>query len=230
MREATRPHEAILTPSEMLQKSRTVAIIVTVIAAPGRTCCSLHGTAHDPQPRESILQTDEQLMCAAAEGDMDAFEELVRRHQQNAINVAYRLLGDAHRAQDAAQEAFLRILASAPRYRPIASFRTYLYRILTRICIDQYRRRTVAPSDELAALKNGSDTPPEAVERDERVERVRLALQRLPARQKIALVLQHYEGLSYEEVAAVMKCSPRAVDALLVRGKRKLKKWLQDLL
>jgi RNA polymerase sigma-70 factor (ECF subfamily) len=176
------------------------------------------------------VTSDEELMSAAAGGDMDAFEELVRRHQQSAINVAYRMLGDAHRAQDTAQEAFLRILESARRYRPTAGFRTYLYRILTRLCIDIYRKRAPGASDQLDAETDPSEAPPEAVLRDERQELVRRAIDGLPGRQKLALVLQHYEDLSYEEIAVVLKCSTKAVDALLVRAKRTLKEALKDLM
>ena len=169
-------------------------------------------------------------MCAAAEGDMAAFEQLVLRHQEGAVNVAFRLLSDFHRAQDAAQEAFVRLLESAPRYRPTASFRTFFYRILTRLCIDQYRRRTAQPSDMLDAVANGADPPPEALARSESARRVQEAVARLPKRQRIALILQHYEGMSYRETAEIMNSSPRAVDALLVRAKRSLRKALRDML
>jgi len=169
-------------------------------------------------------------MSAAAEGDMDAFEALVRRHQQGALNVALRMLGDEHRAQDAAQEAFLRVLESAPRYRPTASFRTFLFRILTHLCIDQYRRRDPMSHDALDSVSGDAETAPEVLMRRERAEQVRQAIERLPARQRVALVLQHYEGMSYEEIGAVMKCSASSVDALLVRAKKKLRQWLSGIL
>ena len=181
-------------------------------------------------PAVRVRATDEQLMSAAAEGDMDAFEQLVLRHQQGAVGVAYRLLGDHHRAQDAAQEAFLRVLESAARYRPTAGFRTYLYRILTRLCIDQYRKRSAHPSDALDRVQGSGEAPPEVLLGRERAQRVHRAVEALPSRQRVALVLQHYEGMSYEEIARVMKCSARAVDALLVRARRSLKRQLQDLL
>ena len=195
----------------------------------GRPAC-VRGRTHLEVEAITSLRTDEQLMSAAAAGDMDAFEQLVRRHQQGAINVAFRLLGNADRAEDTAQEAFLRVLESAPRYRPTASFRTYLYRILTRLCIDQYRRRQPTTHGALDTFSNGDETALETLLRRERAGRVRQAIERLPVRQRVALVLQHYEGLSYEEIAAVMKCSTSSVDALLVRAKRKLKAWLGDML
>jgi len=174
------------------------------------------------------VRSDEELMMATARGDMDSFEELVLRHQDGAVGVAYRLRSDEDSAREAAQEAFLRVLESAPRYRPTASFRTYLYRILTRICIDVYRRhRHEPPPDAIPAV---GETPPQAVERAEREERVRRAIAALPMRQRIALVLRHYEGMSYGEIARAMRLSPRAVDSLLSRARAQLRQALSDLL
>jgi RNA polymerase sigma-70 factor (ECF subfamily) len=179
---------------------------------------------------DNTERTDEQLMCAAAEGDMDAFETLVRRHQHGAVDFATRMLSDIHAGHDAAQEAFLRVLEKADRYRPIAKFRTYLFSILRRICIDQYRKHRADAAGDLAWQENGGQSPDEALLNDERATRVRQAIERLPERQKTALILQHYEDMSYEQIAEVMDCTLRAVDSLLVRARRKLADQLQDLL
>lgn len=173
-------------------------------------------------------RTDEELMVSAGTGDLDAFEELVRRYQQMAVGLAGRMLGDAHQAQDVAQEAFLRVWQGAARYRPTAAFRTYFYRVLTRLCIDHWRRPTPATGEGLERAEGPSDPPEEAMLRRERAERVRTALDRLPRRQRTALVLRHYEGLSYEEIASVMDCSGRAVDSMLTRARRRLHGWLSD--
>src|SRR6516164_3585667 len=82
------------------------------------------------------MPTDEELMTAASAGDLRAFEQLVQRHQSSAWQAAYRFLGDATEAEDIAQEAFLKIFDAAPRYQPTAAFRTYLYRVVTRLCLD----------------------------------------------------------------------------------------------
>ena len=86
------------------------------------------------------IRTDEELMLAVRAGDLAAFEHLVVRHQSSAWNAAYRFLGDAAEAEDLAQEAFLKILDAAPRYQPTAKFRTYLYRVVTRLCLDRLQR------------------------------------------------------------------------------------------
>ena len=82
------------------------------------------------------MRSDEQLMSDVAQGDMAAFEQLVRRHQVSVWNTAFRFLRNADDAEDIAQETFLRVLRAAGRYRPTATFRTYLYRIVTRLCRD----------------------------------------------------------------------------------------------
>jgi RNA polymerase sigma-70 factor (ECF subfamily) len=174
------------------------------------------------------MTSDEELMSAVAAGDMDAFETLVRRHQQRALNVAYRFLGDRHEAEDLAQEAFLRVLNAAPSYRPTAKFSTYLYRVLANACLDYRAKKRPDFSDSVPSQTDTADAPDEAMERDERRGRVRQAIDNLPERQRMALILQHYEDMSYEEVAEAMECSKSAVDSLLVRAKRNLRDALAE--
>ncbi|GAF68614.1 unnamed protein product [marine sediment metagenome] len=176
------------------------------------------------------MATDEQLMMKAGRGDMDAFERLVERHQQGALNVAYRFLGDATLAEDVAQEAFLKVLAAAGRYRPSASFRTYLYNVIWHLCVDHYRRRRPSALDAVPIPSDRAPGPAQAALEEERGSLVREAVQGLPSRQRMALVLKHFEGLSYEEIGRALECTPAAVDALLVRAKRKLREMLRNLL
>jgi len=175
------------------------------------------------------MSDDTELMARAARGDMDAFERLVLTHQQAALAVAYRFLGNSTMAEDAVQEAFCRILARAGSYRPSASFRTYLYNVIWHICIDTYRRKRPQELDRMPARADPAEQPPEAAMRRERAELVRAALQRLPARQRMALVLKHYEGLSYRQIARALDCSPAAVDSLLIRARRQLRRDLEGL-
>ena len=82
------------------------------------------------------MLSDEDLMTAASKGDIKAFEEIVRRYQASVWRVAVRFIGDAADAQDIVQTVFLKILESAPRYRNISLFKTYLFRIVNTTCID----------------------------------------------------------------------------------------------
>jgi len=174
--------------------------------------------------------SDEELMLAVAQGDQDAFNEVVLRHQRSAWNTAYRHLGDAAEAEDIAQEAFLRILQAAPRYRPTASFRTYLLRIVTRLCIDRWRKKGPVYTDAVSPVAAPSSDPADELIAAERQTRVRMALATLPPQQRMAVILRHYEGLQYSEIATVMNTSAKAVERLLARGRAALRVALEDIL
>lgn len=176
------------------------------------------------------MEGDERLMVRCAEGDMNAFGELVRRHQQDALNIAYRFLGNRDRSEDVAQEAFLKILAGAERYRPTAKFRTYLYNVIWHLCVDSYRRKREQPLGADFAGSDSSPGPSQVVQDREESQVLREAMDELPPRQRMALVLKHFEGLSYEEIAEALECTPAAVDSLLIRAKRTLKEALGGLL
>ena len=174
------------------------------------------------------MPTDEELMTAAGRGDMDAFEELVRRHQQRAVNIAYRFLGNQPEAEDLAQQAFLNILERADSYRPTAQFTTFLYRVIANACMDYRRKKRPQPRAFLPDRESVSSDPGRRMAREERVEVVRKAIDGLPERQRMALVLQQYEDLSYLEIADAMGCSRAAVESLLVRARRNLRDALED--
>ena len=175
------------------------------------------------------MANDEELMLAVARGDLEAFGELVRRHQRSAWNAAWRMLGDAAEAEDAAQDAFLKILDAAPRYRPTASFRTYLYRVITRLCLDRLEKKRPQYMDRLPAAPSTDPGPPETLARQEAGEAVRRALDTLPPRQRAALVLRHYEELSYQEIADAMGTSVKSVERLLGRAREALQGRLEGL-
>ena len=174
------------------------------------------------------MASDEELMQAASGGNMDAFGELVRRHQRSAWNAAWRLLGDASEAEDAAQDAFLKILDAAPRYRPTASFRTYLYRVVTRLCLDRIAKKRPRYVARLPASPSADPSPPDILARRESADSVRRALDTLPPRQRAALILRHYEGLSYQEIAGAMDTSVKSVERLLARGRDALQGRLDE--
>ena len=176
------------------------------------------------------MASDEELMTQAGEGDMDAFEELVLRHQRTALSVAYRFLGDSDLAEDVAQEAFLKILAAAGRYRPTARFGTYLYNVVWHLCVDLYRKKRAEPLEAPSRHAHDGPGPVQSALADERAALVRRAVQELPPRQRMALVLKHFEKQSYEQIARALQCSSRAVDSLLIRAKRKLEEQLRDLI
>jgi RNA polymerase sigma-70 factor (ECF subfamily) len=178
---------------------------------------------------ESASSSDADLMHRVASGDLFAFEQLVLRHQERAWAVAWHMLSDAAEAEDAVQEAFLKILRSASGYRPIAAFRTYLHHVLVRVCLDVRSKKRPDYRRELADVADQSSTPEQLLNEREQSAAVRRALASLPARRRAAIVLRHYEDLSYQEIAQVLGISSKAVDSLLQRARRSLRSKLKDL-
>ena len=169
---------------------------------------------------------DTLLMIRAAEGDIAAFEELVRRNQAAAWALAWRCLSDSAEARDVVQDAFLKIYKAASRYRPTAKFRTYLTRVVTRLCLDREAKKRpqyMAVLPPMADISRG----PEALAIDAELrEVVQRCLAQLPANQRIAITLRQYDELSYDEIADVLELSAKAVDSLLQRARDALRTCL----
>ena len=173
--------------------------------------------------------SDETMMLAVARGDLAAFERLVLRHQESAWRTAYRMLGCHQTAEDVAQEAFLRVFEAAKRYRPTAAFRTYLYRIVVRLCLDHLRKRRPLPTDNLLPADDWP-SPEQGAAHAEQAQAVQEAIGRLPPKQRTAVVLRYYEGLSGREIAVAMETSLKAVERLLARARATLEGLLGGFL
>ena len=166
---------------------------------------------------------DHDLMARTAQGDGRAFQTLARRHAGGALRLARRILGSEALAEEVVQDALLRVWINAPRWRPEAAFRTWLYRIVVNLCLNAKRRAGDLPleaADHVADPAPGAEAQLEARERD---RSVRAAVDALPARQRAAIVLTYQEGLSNAEVAVVLDASVSSVETLLVRAKRTLR-------
>lgn len=161
---------------------------------------------------------DSILVRAAQNGDVDAFEELVRRYQTSIYRVALRMLGSGADAQDAVQETFVRAWRALPRFRHDSAISTWLYRIVTRRALDRIAsRRSTGTLDEVE-VEAGPD-PAQAAEHQERLRAIRRAIAKLPPDQRAALVLREFEGLSYQEVAQVLGASVPAVKTRIHRAR-----------
>jgi RNA polymerase sigma-70 factor (ECF subfamily) len=170
--------------------------------------------------------SDEELMRRIAGGDEPAFRTLARRCVPRAIGLARRMLGNAADAEDVVQEAMLRVWTNAPRWRPEARFRTWLYRVVVNLCLNRKRR---APFASLETAGDPADLHPDAamqLEHDQRDQAIAAAIARLPERQRAAIVLTYHEGLGNAEAAAVLGTTRSAVETLLVRAKQSLRRQL----
>jgi RNA polymerase sigma-70 factor (ECF subfamily) len=189
------------------------------------------------QHRPPVEADDDSLMRQLSGGDASAFRALVERHQDAVVAFAYRYLGSRGEAEEMAQEAFLRLYRSAPRYQPRAQFRTYLFTIAARLCINN--RVSAARRGEVASgytERRATSTPREHPEQlaiaAERDIAIRQAVLALPEDQRMALVLFGFEGLSYRAVATVMRKSESSVTSLLWRAREQLRcalaGWLEQ--
>jgi RNA polymerase sigma-70 factor (ECF subfamily) len=174
--------------------------------------------------------SDEALMARVARGDQPAFRVLARRHTPAIVRLARRILGNAADAEDVAQEAMLRVWTHAPRWQPLAAFKTWLTRVVVNLCLDRKRR---APWVELEAAGEIADSAPvasELAETDERERLLQRAIAELPDRQRTAIVLTYSEGMSNAQVADILDTSVSAVETLLVRGKQNLRRALGGII
>jgi RNA polymerase sigma-70 factor, ECF subfamily len=180
------------------------------------------------------MDQDTALMVEVSGNNQQAFGLLVERYRLRAINFAYRFLGDRQAAEDVAQEAFVRVYQSRQRYHPKAAFSTWFYRILSNLCLNEIRRRTrqpqaLQPQDVLATILPDLSASPDAhYQQQEMSAAVRQALGELPDKQRLAVILQRFEGLDYEEIGRIMGTSRGAVDGLLSRAKEALRQKLSD--
>jgi len=179
------------------------------------------------------MDEDALLLAKVAAGNRDVFNQIIKKYQARLLNFLYRLLGDKHLAEEVAQETFLRIYLKAASYLPQSKFSTYLYQVARNIAFNTMRHRKFVAffrdpfqTDKVYQVRTYQE---QEDYRQYLKEVVQHFLQKLPETQKTALVLAKYEGLPYEEIAAVMKTSVPAVKSLVHRATETLRKKLSFL-
>ena len=195
----------------------------------------------DSAQNYALHDPDVRLMLQVRDGNAAAFEELVVRYQSRLVSVLEQLVPRREYAEDLAQEVFLRIYRARLTYKPDAKFCTWLFTIANNVAKNAKRtfarRREVGvstqPNDERPAtldqmaLAASSLMPARQLDKVERAEMVRAAIQSLDERQRLALMLSKFEGLSYLEIATAMELSIEATKSLLFRAREKLREKLQ---
>ncbi len=182
---------------------------------------------------------DVELMNRVRDGDIGAFEELVELHQRSVIGTVAKMLGNPSEAEDIAQQVFIRIWKSASRYEPQAKFTTWLFTITRNLVFNEVRRRQRKPTvsvDEREESTHRTVEDFQAVSPDDEMlhseleEAVDRAIQSLPEKQRLAVILRRYEEMPYEEIAVILSMSVPAVKSLLFRARTQLKESLQKYL
>ena len=203
------------------------------------------GAPMPPLPRDPLTprragarRSDDDLMVLCGRGDVEAFGEILARHEGAAYRYCWRIFRNHHTAEDLTQEFFLKLFKCAPRYEPEGHFITYLYRVLANLCFDALRRRKRRKGVESAQLdpveSEGTELEPLAGDHPldgrllgaEAKDAVHEALADLPVQVRQCVELREFEGLRYREIARVLDLSLNEVKVLLHRGRKLLARRL----
>ena len=187
------------------------------------------------------LDPDVRLMIRVRDDDALAFEQLMLAYQSRLITVLEHLVGNLDRAEDLSQDVFLRVYRARKNYLPRAKFSTWLFTIAHNVARNSQRSKARRPEIQMAA-RNSGPMPHQAIEqlaqaasglmptrqldKAERVEVVRWAVGALNERQRMAVLLSRFEGMSYAEISEVMHLSPQAIKSLLSRARGRLRDLL----
>jgi RNA polymerase sigma-70 factor (ECF subfamily) len=188
-----------------------------------------------------MARSDVQLMLEAKAGNDASFEHLLQRYRTPLVNFLYRMVRDSATAEDLAQEVFLRVYRARHGYEASAKFTTWLFRIATNLALNRIRdTRHQQMEVSLDATTNEDDAAPmELPARELRVDQflieqdrtalIRRAVESLPEKQRIAVLLHKYEEMDYCEIAQVLECSDAALKSLLFRAYETLRVQLAPL-
>ena len=194
----------------------------------------------------AVGPTDAQLVGLVIGGKRDAFDELIGRYQRQAVAVSYRILGNTQDALEVTQDAFLKAYSSLPSLQEHAAFKGWLMRIVSNLSLNKRRgrRKTSAlPSDDLLDVSGGGSSgqagaasawmakdhdPGHAMESKELGQRLAAALDRLPEKQRLALVLFTIQELPQKEVAEILESSVEAVKWHVFQARKKLREMLKE--
>jgi RNA polymerase sigma-70 factor, ECF subfamily len=171
---------------------------------------------------------DDELLERLGRAEPAAFARLVELHFQPVYRVAWRMLGGRDGAEDVAQEAFLRLWRNPRQVRDGKALKSWLMRVASNLVVDGYRRRGPVDAGELPDAADDAPGPELALRRADVAATIDAAIAGLPERQRLALVLSHYEGCGNPEIALALDVSVEAVESLLARARRSLKIVLAD--
>ena len=179
---------------------------------------------------------DAQLVVRSLSQDHEAFGQLIDRHASKIVNLAYRMVGNRAEAEDLAQEAFLTAFKALPTFRADSKFSTWLYRIAANKCKDWLRARRPGMGQQDVDIEEMLDiqiaeerTPERLLSQQQVAQELEQAIQRLPPLYREAFVLKHVEGLSYEEMEAILGVNSDTLKMRVYKGRLQLSRDLAAL-
>ncbi|MBI2686370.1 MAG: sigma-70 family RNA polymerase sigma factor [Acidobacteria bacterium] len=174
-------------------------------------------------PTLNRRETDDEFIAACRRGDRAGLAALYQAHKDKVYSIALHFFhGDAALAADITQQVFLKLITGIGQFRGDAVFTTWLYRLVANTCIDASRRRKPEVSVADLHLASTASSPAAEWERKRLTETVQAAVAALPEPFRLAVLLRHFEELSYEEIAAALECSTGTVASRLSRAHRML--------
>lgn len=189
-----------------------------------------------------MATSDQDWMLRLQGGDTLAFNVLVEKYRAPVIHFLYRIVHETALAEELAQEVFLRVYRARTSYRPRAKFTTWLFRIATNVALNALRdgRMRRARETSLEGREETTGTPVEVADPEGSVEQkmleaerraqIRQAVEALPEKQRLAVLLHKYQELDYAEIAEILDCSESALKSLLFRAYETLRVRLRPLL
>ena len=184
--------------------------------------------------KQDRIEDEQKLITECRQGDRQAFNRLIMRYQHLVYNFLYRLGSGSHDVEDLAQEVFIKVFRSLRSLKDSGQFKSWLHKIAVRVYIDDLRRRTrlqdhiVADERVLEIQADPQAGPAQTLERQEMQQVLQEAVERLPEEFRLAIVLREIQELSYDEIAATLKCSPGTVRSRIFRGRQLLRKMLEE--
>lgn len=170
---------------------------------------------------------DRDLVKKIIDGDELAFKHLVERYQAMVFSTIYRYTGNADDAEDLAQEVFIKIWRSIASFKGKSKLSTWIYRITANHCLTYRKKKKKAPVSLDALDERGAEPRALSIDPDydtkHKVSLVKEAIEKLPERQRMALILSQYEGRTYREIARIMDISVSSVESLIFRARTALK-------
>jgi RNA polymerase sigma-70 factor (ECF subfamily) len=192
-----------------------------------------------------MARTDVQLMLDVKAGDEQSFALLLHRYRTPLVNFLYRMVRNREQAEDLAQEVFIRVYRARADYVPSAKFTTWLFRIATNLALNSIRdtrhQRMEVSLDAPVTIdsEDGDERPIDVVEKNPNIEEylvqeaqrdmIRHAIDKLPEKQRAAVLLHKYQELDYGEISKIMECSESALKSLLFRAYETLRVELAPL-
>jgi len=201
-------------------------------------------TAAQIEARQQQRSEDDELIRAAQKGDRSAFDTLVRRYDRSVLRLALHMLGNEQDAQDVHQDAFIKAYRHLSNFRFECSFYTWLYRIVTNLCLDQLRRRKSRREDPSTTLDAGGEemdlmanltdgrasaNPARELERKVMNEAIQSALDELTPRERTVFELKHYQGLKLRTIGEMLSTTEETAKNTLFRATRKLRARLAEV-